>query len=86
MVCDQSMREKAWLLSRMHILCGGTILDVPVVMSQIVGVIMFSEPITLKLASFIGLALAGGILYTYIKEKEMQEMRKHASPLAVSKV
>ena len=51
--------------------------------AQIVGVIMFSEPITFKLASFIGLALAGGILYTYIKEKEAQEARKSTLPVTV---
>jgi hypothetical protein len=54
--------------------------------SQIIGVIMFQEPITIQLATFIGLALAGGILYTYIKEKEMQALRSHVSPLSVSKV
>jgi hypothetical protein len=49
---------------------------------QVVGVVMFSEPVTAKLASFIGLALAGGVLYSYIKEKEAQEARKACLPVS----
>lgn len=45
---------------------------------------MFHEPVTLKLGLFIGLALAGGTLYTYVKEMEAQEARRRVLPVTTN--
>lgn len=46
----------------------------------ILGVMIFSDPLTLQLASFIMVSLAGGVLYSYVKERESQAAARSTLP------
>ena len=49
------------------------------------GVVLFHEPVTWQLACFITLALAGGILYSYEKDKQAKAKAK-ASQLPMTTI
>lgn len=46
----------------------------------ILGVVMFNNPLTLKLAVFVGLGLSGGIMFSYVKAREAEAKRRATLP------
>jgi GDP-mannose transporter len=61
----------------------GALNKIPLV---VIGVVIFSDTLTLKVAMYVSLSLVGGILYSFVKESEMRAKQTTTSAAVVTAV